>query len=320
MFVAMIGISMEFREATPQERMRYYHEEWDPSDVPRFITDSIEEREFAFDHNGQGYNDRYNAFHNVHELETKMKTLNPYAVCASTAYYERPQQREGWTRAELVFDIDAKDQPVRSCDCEPGSICETCLEEGKELALTIMDTLRDDFAIRDMHMAYSGRGYHIHVLDENVLPLENRSAILEYVMGAVMPTDFQMMGGYARTWRRMLALIISKMDEKDLSFLTSPVATSVIEHRPTILRNLEARKADFLNVPGVGKTSRDKFLERCMELNGQTVDGKVTIDTKRILRLPSTLHSKISMICMLVDDPETFDPLSKAVPRFVEER
>jgi DNA primase small subunit len=110
------------------------------------------------------------------------------------------------------------------------------------------------------------------------------------------------------------------MDEDDLSFLTTPVASSVIEHKPTILRNLEARKADFLNVPGVGKASRDKFLERCMELNGQTVDGKVTIDTKRILRLPSTLHSKISMICMLVDNPETFDPLSKAVPRFVEER
>ena len=46
----------------------------------------------------------------------------------------------------------------------------------------------------------------------------------------------------------------------------------------------------------------------------------VTIDTKRILRLPSSLHYKVSMKCMALKNIETFDPFSKAVPRFVDER
>jgi DNA primase small subunit len=50
------------------------------------------------------------------------------------------------------------------------------------------------------------------------------------------------------------------------------------------------------------------------------LDAKVTVDVKRILRLPSSLHSKVSLRCMMVKDPENFDPLSEAVPRFVSER
>ena len=49
-------------------------------------------------------------------------------------------------------------------------------------------------------------------------------------------------------------------------------------------------------------------------------DAKVTIDLKRILRLPSSLHSKVSMKCMEVKNRETFDPFDKAVPKFVYER
>ncbi|HEC88087.1 MAG TPA: DNA primase catalytic subunit PriS, partial [Thermoplasmata archaeon] len=52
------------------------------------------------------------------------------------------------------------------------------------------------------------------------------------------------------------------------------------------------------------------------EINAGLADGKVTIDTKRILRLPSSLHSKVSMICKLVKNWESFDPLKEAVPKF----
>ena len=55
-------------------------------------------------------------------------------------------------------------------------------------------------------------------------------------------------------------------------------------------------------------------------VNLATIDAKVTIDLKRILRLPSSLHSKVSMKCMEVKNRETFDPLDKAVPKFVYER
>ena len=311
---------MEFREATPTERMQYYAEEWNPRSIPDFITAALPEKEIAYDHNGSGYNDRYNAYTTLRELEVRIKTLNPYAVCASTAYYEHPENREGWKKAELVFDIDAKDLPIRSCSCEPGSICDVCIEEAKELALHLMDTLKGDFGLGEVHLAYSGRGYHVHVPDERAEHIENRSAILSYVMGSVRPNDPLMVGGYARTWGRMMAFTVSKLQERDLSFLSPKVAAAVVEQKEAIIAGIQARKLDFLNVPGVGKASSDKVLEKLMEYAGLTVDGKVTIDTKRILRLPSSLHSKISMICTLVTHPETFDPFSHAVPRFVHER
>ncbi|HOP09789.1 MAG TPA: DNA primase catalytic subunit PriS [Candidatus Methanofastidiosa archaeon] len=311
---------MEFKEATPQERRIFYSEEWNSKNVPDFITGSMQEREFAFDHNGSGYNDRYNAFNDLRELDTKIRALNPYAVCASTAYYKAPERREGWMKAELVFDIDAKDQPVRTCSCEVGEICERCLEESKQLALTIIDTLRDDLGQHETLLAYSGRGYHIHVLDEKAQLIENRSAILEYVMGSKMPMDIQMINGYAKTWRKMFSLTLSKAKESDLSFMNRNIAKVVIENREKIIDGLNRRDSDFLDIPGIGKASKDKLIEGIMGLSGQTVDGKVTIDTKRILRLPTTLHSKISMICTLVKDPESFDPFRDAVPGFVNER
>ncbi len=311
---------MDFSPASPKERMIYYSEEWNPKDVPEFIIRSIKEKEFAFDHEGNGYTDRYNAFGNIHGLETKVKTLNPYAVCASTAYYEHPEQRAGWRGAELVFDIDAKDQPVRSCSCAIGSICEKCLEEAKGLALIIIDTLREDFGVKEVYLAYSGRGYHIHVLDKNAEPLENRQYMLDYVMGSIMPMDFQMVIGYAKTWRKMFALTLSKMKQEDFLFLNKNVANSAIANKELIIKNLNARMKNFISTPGIGKTSQDKILNEVMRLSGLTVDGKVTIDTKRILRLPTTLHSKISMICTLAKHPESFDPFNEAVPRFVLER
>jgi DNA primase small subunit len=50
------------------------------------------------------------------------------------------------------------------------------------------------------------------------------------------------------------------------------------------------------------------------------VDAKVSIDLKRILRLPSSLHSGVSMKSTLIKNLETFDPFQDAVPKFVYER
>jgi DNA primase small subunit len=50
------------------------------------------------------------------------------------------------------------------------------------------------------------------------------------------------------------------------------------------------------------------------------VDAKVSIDLKRILRLPSSLHSMVSMKCTEVKNLNTFDPFQDAVPQFVYER
>ena len=54
-------------------------------------------------------------------------------------------------------------------------------------------------------------------------------------------------------------------------------------------------------------------------INGKLCDTKVSVDVKRILRLPSTLNYKISMKCMTIKNIERFNPLHDAIPKFLLE-
>jgi DNA primase small subunit len=70
----------------------------------------------------------------------------------------------------------------------------------------------------------------------------------------------------------------------------------------------------------LGKKKCAEFLENIRRFNAEMLDAKVTVDVKRILRLPSSLHSAVSMKCVEVKNIEKFDPLRDAVPKFVGER
>ncbi|HIP89233.1 MAG TPA: DNA primase catalytic subunit PriS, partial [Thermococcus paralvinellae] len=58
-----------FREVTKKERQLYYTKEWSAKKLPSFIVDTLENREFGFDHTGEGPSDRKNVFHDVRDLE-----------------------------------------------------------------------------------------------------------------------------------------------------------------------------------------------------------------------------------------------------------
>ena len=63
-----------------------------------------------------------------------------------------------------------------------------------------------------------------------------------------------------------------------------------------------------------------KLVRMIAGINRELCDTKVSIDLKRILRLPSTLHYKVSMKCTAIKNMESFDPFDDAVPGFVVER
>ncbi len=310
---------MEFKEASLRERKIYYHEEWKKKDIPDFIIDRITEREFAFDHDGNGYNDRYKAFDTINSFSDFLIKNFPYAVCTSVSFYSNPKNREDWRGAELVFDIDAKDLAVKSCECREGQVCEKCLAEAKEIVLNIKDTLIGDLGIKKLSLVYSGRGYHLRVNDNEVLPLERRSEILEYVTGSKRPNDLFLSQGYSAVYRKMLALTFKKMKEKDLPF-NKNIVDNLLSEKDKIILKIMAGHADFLSIKGMGDKTIKEFLRHVEKINASLVDGKVTVDVKRILRLPSTLHSKVSMKCVEIKSIDNFDPLKDAVPKFVFER
>ncbi len=183
-------VKIEFlTPASPEERKRYYREEWDIKQIPDFITHSIQEREFGFDHVGRGPNDRYKVFRTPDLLKRFLKVRTPFAAYCSVAFYDKPRRRDRWTKAELVFDVDAKDIPIRTCECE--GVCQICLNEAREIVCGILDTLKDDLGLKNIHIVYSGRGYHIRVLDDDVMGVNSdvRSQIVKYLVGAEVPEN-----------------------------------------------------------------------------------------------------------------------------------
>ncbi len=316
-----------FSEATPAERRRYYREEWGLSQVPDFILDTLSEREFGFDHTGDGPNDRYNLITTPAQLEGVLISAAPYAAYSSVSFYSRPERRKGWRGAELVFDVDAKDLPLRRCSCVPGEVCEVCLDDARGYILEVAEVLREDFALKELHFVYSGRGYHLRVLDEAVLEMQSqeRAQVLDYVAGGVIPEAelLELRRGYPRVFRQRILRLLSLLNREVMrgSGIAPKRAAALL--RPKTLRRVaneleEGSFATLREVLGGGGFAR--FLELVRRLNAEMLDAKVTVDVKRILRLPSSLHSKVSMKCVYVKDIERFDPFKHAVPRFVRER
>ena len=310
-----------FGVASKAEQARYYREEWSEDQLPEFIVEGIESREFAFDHDGNGPSDRYNVMRSVRELSEYLRRKAPYSAYCSVAFYSSPERRDGIFRTELAFDIDAKDLPVRRCSCPPGEVCKVCLEDAKMLALDYMDTLRRDLDLKDIHLIYSGRGYHIRVIDEEVSMISSsaRRRILDYVAGSAVPRDLFMEFGYSEVFRKRTMWILQRLKPENLSSLPRSISRRVLENRETISAALADRDRVSLNHI-LGEKRLSMFLSFVGTLATSLTDGKVTMDEKRIIRLPSSLHSKVSMKCMTVPDPDHFDPLRDAVPEFVGDR
>ncbi|WP_148883009.1 DNA primase catalytic subunit PriS [Thermococcus aciditolerans] len=335
------------REMTKEERALYYKREWSAKRLPDFIVRTLENREFGFDHTGEGPSDRKNVFLDVRDLEDYVKTTAPYAVYSSVALYEEPKDMEGWLGAELVFDIDAKDLPLRRCSHihEHGRVCPICLEDAKELARDTLVVLKEDFGFEDVHVVYSGRGYHIRILDDWALSLDGkaREKVLTYISAAeeldykkdIESNMIMLSSGYYRVFRLRFGYFLRRINKNHLeNFGLSP------KQIQDILENIEKIYNEFvLNAksPNVAFPNSLKRPPRKGErrsgfmilLNASSTfskayfDGRVTVDVKRILRLPSSLHSKVGLVTTYIGSDERklerFNPFEDAVPRFRKE-
>lgn len=325
-----------FKQATLEERRIYYREEWDIKKVPCFIVDSIENREFGFDHFGRGPNDRYKVFNTPDYLKRFMRSKTPFAAYCSVAYYEKPRKRADWMKSELVFDVDAKDILIRTCGCD--NVCEICLKQAKEIVNGLIDTINSDLGLKNIHIVYSGRGYHIRVLDDDVMEMNSdvRSQILKYIVGAEVPKEeyddgekryplklFSIPFGYPKVFtERAKYAILHLTEDSKIEGISKNLLNKTLENKKLIEND---QWGPFLNKmdpnhPKTGVRNYNKLMKSIASLNMSLVDAKVSIDLKRILRLPSSLHSKVSMKCTEVKNIETFDPFKEAVPKFVYER
>jgi len=314
---------MQMREATLEERKKFYAEEWSKHDLPDFILHSLSLREFGFDY-GEGPSHRYNQFMTVEQLSDFLRNKAPYAAYASVALYEQPSMRKGWLKSELVFDVDAKDLPLKSCGCSGGVVCEKCLDEARRIATMFAETLRSDLDLRNIHFVYSGRGFHVRVTDDAVMTMEQteRTQLVEYVTGSVIPTDMTMALGYSKIFRDRIARTFERLNNErllEIHGMRKALAQRLIEEKEKVATAMRhGWFNEIKDFEGMGDKTFQLLLEFLARLNAELTDGKVTIDTKRILRLPSSLHSGVSMKCILVRDINKFS-IEDAIPKFARE-
>ncbi|AXR82077.1 DNA primase small subunit PriS [Natrarchaeobaculum sulfurireducens] len=256
----------------------------------------------------------------------------------------KSMHEKDWQSADLVFDLDADHLPSVTLGddsyAEMLAKCKAALER-------LLDFLEDDFGFEDLEIVFSGgRGYHVHVRDENVrhLEREHRREIVDYVrgigldfeelietetvagLGRKTPTERRTLridGGWGkRTHEHFMTFIdeLLAMDDAD-ALERLQEFDGIGEGKATATLNAARNNRDGLEAGNVTVHTAvaqlaERFASETVERDNAPIDEPVTTDTNRLIRLPGSLHggSGLETVRLERDELDDFDPLVDAVP------
>ena len=290
---------------------------------------------------------RHRSLYDLGDVDTFFADNAPRHAYFSAARYDDPgaatMGQKGWRDADLVFDLDADHLPGVDPETTP---YPEMLDECKRALVRLLAFLEGDFAFEDLTVVFSGgRGYHVHVRDESVrgLDSEARREIVDYVRAIDLDVDglirtvsdrgttkrvLRTEGGWgARVHEALVAYAddLRDMDDEaarerltEFDGIGEKGATTIrgaFDRNPAAVRegNVEA------GGPGVRRLVA-ALTERVTATDTAPIDEPVTTDTRRLIRLPRTLHGGSGLVVTPIDraDVDAFDPLRDAVPdRFV---
>jgi len=311
---------------------------------PVITPNSVEQREFAYIFFDHGYPDeirmkRHMGFGSADELHAYIQNLVPAHAYYGVAYYEHPgaptMAQKGWTGADLIFDLDA-DHILR------GSY-EQMLSRIKDELIHLLDMLKDELGIsvhdRSADIVFSGgRGYHLHIKDLAFRGWTSRERreLIDYICGiGVSPTAMLRQDGHRKGWpQRYQQLLtgylthLTGMEEREalhelmsLKGIGKVTASRFMSEAPILQETLMHDPSQILvRDQTIGSVlhalmEKDTSFYRQVREVGIQVDEPVTIDTRRLIRLPGTLHAKSGFRAtpLTPRELENFDPLIDAV-------
>lgn len=274
----------------------------------------------------------------------------PRHIYYSTGRYERPgtdtMDEKGWIGSDLVFDLDADHLPAATTEDTYAERLGKC-----KAALTrLLALLEEDFGFEDMTIVFSGgRGYHVHVRDQDVFELgrAERREVVNYLRGKglagidrltseepVFATAYgretdasnrvlQTAGGWGRRVHRRVqrfAEEIRSMEEDDAIERLRTFEGIGEKKARTVLGGLtdasDAVAAGHVDVrPGM-MTLFDGFVQETIYEESAAIDEPVTTDINRLIRLPGSLHGGTGLAVQPIARAEVsgFDPLVDAIP------
>jgi len=277
---------------------------------------------------------RHIAFPERTELFDYIRNLVPSHAYYSSAYYEKPDAptmaEKGWCGADLIFDLDA-DHIVKG---PYDQMLSRVKAETEKLLSMLTDELGMDS--RQIELVFSGgRGYHVHVRDLAFRGWGSaeRRELVDYICGigidpGVLLSTAPSATGWPARFRAALEEYVGWLgtldEEGAIAYLTSldgvgmESAAGFLKKRTEILAGLRGEiNPTFLKdrvIKAVVHETEGEFRKRLND-KAALADEPVTTDTKRLIRMPTSLHGGSGMRVQPLEirDLPDFDPLVDAV-------
>ncbi|MDD1704182.1 MAG: DNA primase small subunit PriS [Methanoregula sp.] len=300
---------------------------------------SLEQREWGFVLFNPGATEtrmrRHIGFAGREELSEYIKNLIPQHAYYSTAYYAKPDAGtmadKGWCGADLIFDLDA-DHIVRGA-------YDQMLARVKEETEKLLAMLTGEMGIdqRTIEIVFSGgRGYHIHIKDIAFRGWGSaeRRELIDYICAIGIDPGSMLSGKPAgsNSWpaRYRAALVeyltwLGSLPEEDaMSHLTAiegigkDSASAFLKNREDLVGAIERHPTGMLvknRVLGIILGQQEGEFRKRLLTRAALADEPVTTDTKRLIRMPTSIHGGSGMRVQPLEFRELheFDPLVDAV-------
>ena len=287
---------------------------------------------------------RHIGFSDRGEMESYIQNLIPQHTYFSTAYYEKPDAGtmadKGWSGADLIFDLDA-DHIVRGP-------YDQMLARVKEETEKLLAILTGEFAMDKKAIALvfsGGRGYHVHVRDLAFRSWGSaeRRELIDYVCGiginpaAMLTGTPEQVPGWQKRFQETLLEYLEWLKSQDPAVAFEHVVSHqgvgdasgnrLMNDLPNLIGKLRSRPKEILvrnaqkelwiqneALRIIVNDDKGEFRKRLLA-RAALADEPVTTDTKRLIRMPTSLHGGSGMRVQPLElrDLHDFDPLTDAV-------
>jgi DNA primase small subunit len=300
---------------------------------------SLAQREWGFVLFNPGATDmrmrRHIGFAGRDEMTSYIQNLIPLHTYYSTAYYEKPDAAtmadKGWSGADLIFDLDA-DHIVRGP-------YDQMLARVKVETEKLLDMLTTEFGMdkKAIELVFSGgRGYHVHIKDIafRTWGSAERRELIDYVCGIGIDPAAMLAGKTpaAPSWQNRyrealleyLRWLQGLPEAEALAHLTEmegigkESATTFLKKCGELIADIGQRPSGMIfrnRVLGIIVSQQEGEFKKRLLNRAALADEPVTTDTKRLIRLPTSLHGGSGMRVQPLElrDLHDFDPLTDAV-------
>lgn len=302
----------------------YYSDYFDVTPLINIIgLTTFRRREFGFDLGDVFV--RNLSFDTPRKLVNYMSRQGVFQAYVGAVYTHPPSKQQTiqklqWESRELVFDIDLDEYDlVRHCNCKgEKTFCDECWTLARDAMLFLDSTLREDFGFKDLVWIFSGRrGVHCWVCDEIAETLDQiqRSSIINYLTlireGGNIP-QIDALPKYSKSLKERIFTLLSRSYFQNTTVHDLMKLGFKKNDAQKILKQVRSKsKFNYqLSIPTYPSIDPLRLAKAIVINRYPRIDRKVTMDTRRLLKIPNSIHGKTGNVCVIIKNISNFDPFN----------